>query len=356
MISLLLDGQLTAVSPIAILLPGNEDRRLPPGAPRKRLLREGILVETAYVPPSSLRGRLRHLLTSELMRLQHLADGRVFTPEDYIGTALGGVKDRKSEGDDERVVNLADIRILRERNPVVSMFGSMVSRIEGRLMVGDMTPVEPVTPVPSGRSVRAAPFVRNSAVIGLLDPGRFAEFTRLNALRTRANRDEDEGRRQERRAAWARKDGRPPEEVEALAADAKTRLGAAAQGFKTAGGAVNIQQLLDGYHVIPEGTVMLQRMRLLDASETEVTLLLLALHLLARRPLLGGHLAHGCGEISGSWRLRVVEGGAPRNAGEARLVPFEGLTLETGDPLLRRAMQRALDFGLEAASYDLRGS
>lgn len=356
MINLLLDGQLTAVSPLAIILPGSEDRRAPAGAPRKRLLREGIIVETVYVPPSSLRGRLRHLLTSELMRLQHAADGRVFVPEDYIDTALGGVKDRKAEGDDERVIDLAGIRALRERNPIVSMFGSMVSRIAGRLMVGDMTPLDPVAPVPTGRSVRAAPFTRNSAVIGLLDPERFAEFTRLNALRTKANRDEDEGRRQERRAAVARKEGRPREEVEALALDARARLEAAADGFRAAGGAVNIQQLLDGYDVIAEGTVMTQRMRLLDGTETEVALLLLALHLFAQRPLLGGHTAHGCGEVAGSWRLRVASAGTLRPAGEIHLEPFAGLAMKTDDPLLRRAMERALAFGEEATHYDLRGA
>lgn len=353
MINLLLDGDFTAISPIAIILPGSEDRRMPAGPPRKRLLREGLLIETVYVPPSSLRGRLRHLLTSELMRLQHAADGRVFAPEDYIGTALGGVKDRKLQGEDERVVDLAGIRALRARNPVISMFGSMVSRVPGRLMVGDMTPLTPVTPVPSGRSVRAAPFLRNSAIISLLDPQRFAEFTRLNALRTKANRDEDEGQRQERRAAMARKEGRPREEVEALALDAKARLEAAAEGFRSAGGAVNIQQLLDGYDVIPEGTVMTQRMRLLDATETEVALLLLALDLFARRPLLGGHTAHGCGEVAGGWRLRLVVDGVLRTHGEARLEPFAGLTLDTEDPLLRRAMERARSFGQEASNYDL---
>ena len=39
--TLLLDGTLTAVSPIAIILPGSEDGRTPPGAPRKRMLRDG---------------------------------------------------------------------------------------------------------------------------------------------------------------------------------------------------------------------------------------------------------------------------------------------------------------------------
>ncbi|MEO3474088.1 RAMP superfamily CRISPR-associated protein [Roseomonas sp. CAU 1739] len=356
MITLLLDGTITAVSPIAIILPGSEDRRTPAGAPRKRLLRNGEMVETVYVPPSSLRGRLRHLLTSEVMRLQHEQDGRVFTPENYIDTALGGVKDRKAEGADERLVDLAGIRQLRERNPIVSLFGSMVSRVAGRLMVGDLTPLDPVASVPTGRSVRADPFVRNPAVIGLLDKDLFGQFTQLNALRTQANRDEDQSEIVKRRAVVAKREGRAKDDVDALEQEAKALAEKAAVGFKSAGGAVNIQQLLDGYDVIPEGTVMAQRTRLLDATETEVALLLLALHLFAQRPLIGGHTAHGCGEVMGSWELRVVEGGSERKAGSALIEPFAGLSVESEDGLLKRAMDRALNFKEEALGYDFRGA
>jgi CRISPR/Cas system CSM-associated protein Csm3 (group 7 of RAMP superfamily) len=151
MLTLLLDGTLTATTPIAIILPASEDKRTPAGAPRKRLLRDGLLQETIYVPPSSLRGRLRHLLTEELMRQQYEADGRRFSPEDYIFTALGGVKDRKAEGSEERKVDLQAIAELRRRNPVVSLFGSMMAGVSGRLMVGDMTPLEEIAAQPTGR-------------------------------------------------------------------------------------------------------------------------------------------------------------------------------------------------------------
>jgi len=251
-------------------------------------------------------------------------------------------------------VDLAAIRTLREKNPIVSLFGSMVSRVAGRLMVGDMTPLDPVAPVSTGRSVRADPFVRNPAVIGLLDPARFTEFARLNALRTEANRKEDEAERVRRSAAAAKRAGAAVGEVKALEEDAKALAEKAKAGFEAAGGAVNIQQLLDGYDVIPEGTVMSQRIRLVDGTETEAALLLLALHLLAHRPLIGGHTAHGCGEIMGSWRLRVADGGETRGAGTARIEPFAGLEVDSDDPTITRAFARALAFGDEALRYDFR--
>ena len=77
------------------------------------------------------------------MRLQNAADGRVFTPKAYISTALGGVKDRRSEGEDDRRVDLKAIKEIREKNPVVSLFGSMVSKTPGRLMVSDMNLLSP---------------------------------------------------------------------------------------------------------------------------------------------------------------------------------------------------------------------
>ena len=350
--TLLLDGTLTAVTPIAIILPGSEDKRTPAGAPRKRMLRDGVMVDTAYVPPSSLRGRLRHLLTTEVMRLQHAADGRVFTPEDYIDTALGGVKDRKAEGDDERRVDLKAIRALRARNPVVSLFGSMVSAVSGRLMVGDMTPVDPVAASGTGRSVRAHPFMRNPAVLHLLDPARFDEFTRLNDLRTEANRAEDTAQRTQRELARKKRGGAALEVVTALEEQIAEGQSRAKAGFQHAGGAVNIQQLLDGYDVIPEGTVMTNRIRLIDGTEAEVALLLLALDLLARRPLIGGHIAHGCGEIAGSWQARIGDAGGVADAGTLRLEPFAGLALEQAAPLLEAAHRRAMAFGGEVLDYD----
>jgi hypothetical protein len=349
--TLLLDGTLTAVTPIAIILPASEDGRTPAGAPRKRLLRDGVMTETVYVPPSSLRGRLRHLLTTEVMRLQHVADGRVFTPEDYIDTALGGVKDRKADGEDARRVDLRAIRALRQSNPIVSMFGSMVSQVSGRLMVGDMTPEEPVVPTNTGRSVRANPFVRNPAVIELLDRDRFDEFNRLNDLRTQANRDEDAAQRLRRTLAMRKRAGAELAEIAEIEAKAVALEQAKAEGFRGAGGAVNIQQLLDGYDVIPEGTAMVNRIRLLEGTDVELALVLLALDLLAKRPLLGGHVAHGCGEITGIWRARIRDADGLREAGNVRLEPFTGLVLEAPDAALDVAFHRALTFGKEAADY-----
>jgi len=348
--TLLLDGRLTAVSPIAIILPGSEDNRVPAGAPRKRMLRDGVVTETIYVPPSSLRGRLRHLLTTEVMRLQHAHDGRVFTPEDYIDVALGGVKDRKSGNDDDRRIDLKAIRALRKANPIVSLFGSMVSQVSGRLMVGDLTPVEPIAPTNTGRSVRANPFVRNPAILELLDPQRFDEFTQRNAMRIEAKQAEGAAKRLKRDVARMKHEGVTQAEVEGKEAELKALTDKA----KDAG--VNIQQPLDGYDVIPEGTEMSNRIRLIDGTDAELVLVLLALHLLALRPLLGGHLAHGCGEIAGAWQARLRDGTALLDVGTLRIRPYEGLALEAATPLLTQAYARALGFAKEVQNYTFKAA
>ena len=91
-------------------------------------------------------------------------------------------------------------------------------------------------------------------------------------------------------------------------------------------------------------------------EEVEAALLLLALDLLARRPLIGGHTAHGCGEISGAWRVRMRDGEALRDAGLLRIEPFAGLAVETDDALLRAAHERAVGFSREVQQYDFRAT
>ena len=125
--------------------------------------------------------------------------------------------------------------------------------------------------------MRANPFVRNFAIIQLLDPARFDEFIRLNDLRTAANRAEDEAKLLQIRLAGKKRAGAGAEEVQAVEVKIAELEKAAEEGFKAAGEAVNIQQLLDGYEVIPEGTVMTNRIRLIEGADTEMELLLLAL-------------------------------------------------------------------------------
>jgi CRISPR/Cas system CSM-associated protein Csm3 (group 7 of RAMP superfamily) len=351
--TILLDGTITATSPIAIILPASEDGRTEAGAPRKRLLRDGVLVETVFVPPSSLRGRLRHLLTREVMRMQRAKDpAKAFTPEDYIDTALGGVKDRKKEGEDDREVQLAAIRALRERNPIVSMFGSMVAKVAGRLVVGDMTPTQPIVPVSTGRSVRANPFVRDPAILEVLDPEKFKEFSVRNAKRTEANRIEDRSKERERDMRQLKRRGATSEEIEEVSAEVERLKKDAKAAFDAAGGAVNLQQLLNGYDVIPEGATMSNRIRLVDGTDTEAAMLLLALDLLARRPLIGGHTAHGCGEIAGSWDIRIQDGGGVRPGGRITIEPYAGLMIHDADPGIAGVLSRAQRFESEIDKYD----
>jgi hypothetical protein len=220
-----------------------------------------------------------------------------------------------------------------------------------------MTPVDPIEPVGTGRSVRANPFVRNPAIIELLEPARFDEFMRLNDLRTAANRAEDEAERLQRQLAGKKRAGAAAEEVREAEAKIAELKKAADEGFKSAGGAVNLQQLLDGYDVVPEGTVLTNRIRLIEGTDIEMVLLLLALDLLAKRPLIGGHTTQGCGEIMGAWRARVRSGDGLVDAGTLRLEPFVGLQLEGDHPGLTAAHEKAMKMSpKEVLGFDFSAS
>ena len=48
-------------------------------------------------------------------------------------------------------------------------------------------------------------------------------------------------------------------------------------------------------------------------TTVELALLLAALERFAFQPVLGAHVAHGCGELKGSWTVRIAARGAPVN-------------------------------------------
>ena len=303
--TLLLDGTFTATTPIAIILPAGKNDRPPAGPPRKRIVNGEVIIETAYVPPSSLRGRLRHLLTSELMRLQNAADGRVFTPEAYISTALGGVKDRRSEGEDDRRVDLKAIKEIREKNPVVSLFGSMVSKIPGRLMVSDIDSCRPGQPALTGRSVRANPLVRNPAHHQLARPGALRRIHPNSIIFGRQPRAEDEAKLLQIRLGG--KDAPAPAPRRSSRRGQDAELEKPPKRFQGRRRSRHIQQLLDGYEVIPEALSLPIRIRLIQGADTEDgELLLLALDLLENAAADRRPRATGCGVDRRSWHARIA--------------------------------------------------
>jgi hypothetical protein len=136
------DGTLTVVSPIAVSPPKSAEM----GAAKDRvqrlptmpLIEDGVPRTTAYLPASTIRGALRRAAVAVVIDLLALDGAVKLTPHDYLLLALGGVKDRKEEGDtaDTKGVDLQAVQAFRKSNPLVSLFGAMAIDIGGNLRVG----------------------------------------------------------------------------------------------------------------------------------------------------------------------------------------------------------------------------
>lgn len=338
-LNVILDGTITALSDIAVSPPGfskKVERSTVMTLPRKRYA-DGQ--ETIYLPATTIRGRLRNLMASGVMEVLNDTTQARFTPWDYLYTASGGIKDRATGGADEREVDLAKIETLRAQNPIVSLFGSMTMKIAGKVMIADAVPSEPVQPNHLGRSVRAHPLQRSPELAAVLDPKALAEFRRLDAARAQGNILEDEAEDLERQVRRLKQAVSPdPDRISTLEAEIKQKKTAAAEARATAGGAVNIQQLLGGYEAIPVQTRLSHSIRLRDVTPTELAFMFLGLQLLAYDPYIGAHRAQGCGKFEAKYAIGLAgKRTASIAAGTLTLEPYRDLIIQSDDAGVQEA-------------------
>ena len=334
------DGAITALSDIAVS-PPDHDKKVGLSTvktlPRKRYA-DGT--ETIYLPATSIRGRLRNLLTTSVMQILNERNKATFTPEDYLFTASGGIKDRASSNRaDDREVDLAGIDALRKSNPIVSLFGAMTMKVAGKVMISDAVPTEPVQPNHLGRSVRAHPLQRSPELSAVLDPAALEQFRKLDAARAQGNILEDEAQQLEFQARRLKQSQTPdPDRIAQLIHSAKEKRAAAEEAREIAGGAVNIQQLLGGYETIPTATSLNHSMRVRDASCEELAFMLMGLQLLAFDPFVGAHRSQGNGKLKLSYVMTISEKrSASVPAGTALVEPFSDLVLSTDHPFVQEA-------------------
>ena len=91
---------------------------------------------------------------------------------------------------------------------------------------------------------------------------------------------------------------------------------------------------LPGYEVLPQGLVLDQGFTLRAVTRVEAGLFVEGLEIFAADPVVGAHIAHGCGEISGNYEVVVREVGSRtwQPAGTVSFAPLTGLRLES-EPL-----------------------
>jgi CRISPR type IV-associated protein Csf2 len=353
--TVILDGTLTALSPIAVSPPSDaKDKDRVQRLPTMPVISDGVAHTTAYLPASTIRGALRRAAVAVVIDLLAETGGPKLTPNDYLLLALGGVKDRKDEGAGaDKGVDLQAVREFRRTNPLVSLFGAMAIDVGGNLRVGHGVPTVPFQPGHLGVGARHDPFARQPELLELFDADAAREFLDRNADRQEGNRLETQAEHAKRKLSQM-KAKKKDDDSKALTAQIEQLQADAKAAFERAGGAVNIQQPLAGYEALPIGLEMRHRIVGDQLPPIELALLLAALERFARQPTLGGHAAHGCGEITGTWAVSVARrGAAAQAAGTITLANHQGLVVETDHPVLTAALALKDDLATQARGFDL---
>ena len=356
------EGTLTAVSPIAVSPPKlgemgaakDKVQRLP----TMPVIDDGVPRTTAYLPASTIRGALRRAAVAVVIDLLALDGAVKLTPHDYLLLALGGVKDRKEEGDtaDTKGVDLQAVQAFRKSNPLVSLFGAMAIDIGGNLRVGHGVPTVAFTPGHLGEGARHDPFARQPALLELFDADVAEDFLVRNAARLEGNRLESQvGLAERKMRDLAKAKNSDVEKANALKAQISQLNTDAKAAFEKAGGTVNIQQPLNGYEALPIGLEMRHKITGDQLTPVELALLLAALERFAFQPVLGAHVAHGCGELTGSWTVKIAGRGAPVSvAGTVALENYAGLKISSEHAVLDEALALKADLPKLVRGFNLR--
>lgn len=280
-----------------------------------------------FMPGSGIRSKLRGALLSVVREAYRDNTGNAtpFSVDDHAVLRIGGVK----QGGTEIGATAMEMAELRETNPIISLFGAATPWVTGKLHVGCAIDEKamggtygPITV----DGVRNDPVRRDAEAVEFIDPATMdSYFEQLALIKANSLRKAEldtltkaffEAKREKRTADQAAIDVKRKAIEKAIKANA----------------AVSAQMPLSGYEAIPTGATLKQDLRLLQGSEVELGALLAALDSFAAAPLLGAHVAHGCGEISGVWEVTRVTATGGRTAredvGTVKLLPFEGLSCE----------------------------
>lgn len=341
-------GQLILESPVAISLPGSGEGLKasdPAPVPVTTVFDPAAgLVDTAYIPASSIRGSLRRAAHAALNRRLRALGREPLDLRSFYLLRIGGIKAKGSSDGLSKDVS-AELA-LRQSNPLVSLFGAAdagpVGFLAGRLEVDHALPVTPLSPAscPAFAAMRSDDVLRSPASsMELLSPEAVDAWQRLfeatnntSALKKRhkaALKSYGEAKRAGDNAA-----------VEAASAQLKEleETLSSAQG--------SIAQPLAGYRAIPAGT-QLSHTVAMDATLAELGCFLDAIETFTLDPSVGGHRNHGCGRLRAEWEVVATQMGED---GRVRRQPLGTLSFSwaRGMELRGEALQALADEALGA--------
>ncbi|MCE0759467.1 hypothetical protein LWH94_09650 [Marinobacter sp. G11] len=343
--TLVLNGKVTAVSPLAVGRPKDDfGEKLEP----TRLPRAGAKAEKTpvYFPGSTLSGTLRRACRDLVREATVLATGdeKPFSIDVHYMLTQG--VDTSSNGGTNQNPSLGFIfseRDLRSVNPMLSLFGRW--KMPGHLSISDMTPNEPNEKCVfiHGQGVRTEDFSRDPSQTAFIKPD---EMERLKKILVDDHAKQGEIREEKAKQQALRRqlrdaagDGEKASIKKQLnkIEESIARLENDKEGSKT-----SIQHLMRGYEAIIPGTEMDHKFVLSNATDIEIGLFIDTLLRFSEKPFLGAHFRNGCGEVRAEWDVMTRTPGALRSETIGRVaLSFGEFELEdyTDDKVLEKSFE-----------------
>ena len=293
MSKIIIDATLTTVQPVSIKLPDQE------GHPKmtRGVDSDGHPKKTAYIPATTMRGKLRRLAVQPLMESAKAA-GKPWTLHQVYEAMLG--QDAASEASEE--IDLVALKKRRAENHIVDLFGAGLG-VKSRLSVGHFVPVVDVQPE-SFAGVRKD-LDSDLDVLDLMDEVEVNKFVGRNTVNSDRASTEALVKKlatQVRKTEKAGQDATEPKAALALAEAKRDELLLAMGDMK------NSTKTLTSYEAMPAGIELKSRIIIDKATAKDMVTLTSALNLFSRTPVLGGQTARGCGEVSGTFEMSDQDG------------------------------------------------
>jgi CRISPR type IV-associated protein Csf2 len=335
---IIIDAQITAVQPLSFTLPDV-------GFPKMTVYTPTGAEETAYIPASTLRGKLRRLAFAEVAEALFAA-GKPASLDAYYLSAIG--QTRESEEKEQDKIDLLALEQRRDRNPIASLFGAGLG-LASKVQFSHGLPLSPVLPI----EIRSARKDASYSDFQTLDETAKADWVKVanaNAARSRFDARADAASAKLRKL---RATGGDAEQIAQLEAAIQANKAKANEEAQIAGGTVSVQQPLS-HEAIPPGVTFKASIRGFSLSLTEIGVLLRTIQRFSLKPQLGAQVARGCGEISIRCTVRSRATGAEvwEDCGSISIGKFQPAQVEEKGSLIRDALIAQHQMVKDAVSYE----
>lgn len=291
--TIVIEAVITTQGPLSIAMPvaqggrANEFNNFPLMARGQDEV--GTLLQTAYLPASTVRGFLRR--AGGLAAMEKRGVGKTTLQQAY-SDILGQSADAKEE------VDLIKLSAIRDGDPILDLFGSW--SIKSRLLVSNFLPKTNVLPQ-AITGVRKDLEDTDGVLEFLSEADRLAYYNRSDVNSQRAAADAVV-KSIKRELAKAKKESKPLADLEAALAIAESKAAALKSEM---GEMANSSRTITEFFALPADVALHGRIVIEQAKERDLGLILQALHALSARPMLGAQVARGCGEVAGLFTIKV---------------------------------------------------